>query len=98
VSKPRRADTKALLAQVKSNIATIRGQLPAHEQNPVDVKALRARLDLSQSEFASRFGFSVRTLQDWELGRTQPAGPARAYLTVIDRLPGAVSAALRKTK
>jgi DNA-binding transcriptional regulator YiaG len=98
VSKPRRADTKALLAQVKSNIATIRGQLPAHEHSQVDVKALRARLDLSQSEFASRFGFSVRTLQDWELGRTQPAGPARAYLTVIDRLPDAVSAALRETK
>src|ERR1035438_2228756 len=52
---------------------------------PVDVKAIRTKLGLSQSQFAGRFGFSTRTLQDWELGRAQPPSAVRAYLTVIDR-------------
>jgi putative transcriptional regulator len=37
---------------------------------------------------------SLRTLQKWENGERQPEGPARAYLTVIDRNPAAVVAAL----
>lgn len=34
-----------------------------------DVKAIRERLGLSQSQFAERFDFSVRTVQEWEQGR-----------------------------
>ena len=60
----------------------------------IDVRALRKRLGMSRSVFASRFGFSLRTLQKWENGERQPEGPARAYLTVIDRNPAAVVAAL----
>jgi len=60
----------------------------------VDVRRVRVRLGLSQCEFAGRFGFSFRTLQEWEQGRMQPDGAARAYLTVIDRDPQAVEAAL----
>jgi putative transcriptional regulator len=60
----------------------------------VDVKAIRAKQGLSQSQFAKRFGFSVRTLQDWELGRVQPPSAVRAYLTVIDRFPDTVEKAL----
>ena len=61
---------------------------------PVDVKAIREKSGLSQSQFARRFGFSTRTLQDWELGRTQPPSAVRAYLTVIDRFPKTVEKAL----
>ena len=39
---------------------------------PVDLKAVRARLRLSQAQFAARYGFNVRTLQDWESNRVQP--------------------------
>jgi len=60
----------------------------------VDVKAIRAKSGLSQSQFARRYGFSTRTLQDWELGRAQPPSAVRAYLTVIDRFPGMVEKAL----
>jgi putative transcriptional regulator len=59
------------------------------------VKAIRAKSGLSQAGFARRYGFSVRTLQDWELGRTQPPSAARAYLIVIDRFPGTVKTALK---
>jgi putative transcriptional regulator len=36
----------------------------------------------------------VKTLTKWEIGERQPEGPARAYLTVIDRNPEAVERAL----
>ena len=60
----------------------------------VDVKALRQRLGLTQREFAQRFSFSVRSVQNWEQGRRSPEGPARVLLTVIDREPQAVLRAI----
>jgi putative transcriptional regulator len=63
---------------------------------PVDVKAIRHRLRKSQSEFALMIGVSIDTLQNWEQGRRQPEGPARALLKVAAHNPEAVSAALAK--
>jgi putative transcriptional regulator len=45
---------------------------------PVDVKAIRRRLGVSQAEFARLIGVSVATLRNWEQGRRRPEGPARA--------------------
>ena len=59
-----------------------------------DVKAIRTKLKLSQAEFASRFGFSVRTVQQWEQGRAVPDRPARILLRVIEQSPRAVERAL----
>jgi len=39
---------------------------------PKDVKAVRASLGVSQSEFAMMTGVSVATLQNWEQGRQTP--------------------------
>ena len=52
----------------------------------MDVKAIRKETGLSQSEFASRFHFSLRTLQEWEQGRAFPDAAVRAYLTVFAHL------------
>ncbi len=65
-----------------------------HEPRPVDVKALRARLGMSQDGFARAFGLPKRTIQDWEQGRRQPEGAARVLLRVIEREPDAVRRAL----
>ncbi|HVY34431.1 MAG TPA: helix-turn-helix domain-containing protein [Caulobacteraceae bacterium] len=65
-----------------------------HIPATVNVKAIRAKLGLTQEEFAGRFGFNVNTLRHWEQGMRQPEGPARAYLLVIDRAPKAVQDAL----
>ncbi len=59
-----------------------------------DVRAIRERLDLSQSEFAMLIGVSVATLQNWEQGRRRPEGPARALLRVAAANPRAVALAL----
>ena len=62
--------------------------------SPNEVRSIRRRSGLSQSAFAARYGLNLRTLQDWEQGRAQPDGPARAYLLVILREPRAVERAL----
>jgi putative transcriptional regulator len=67
-----------------------------HVPTAVDVKAIRTRLKLSQTQFAARFGFSLDSVQNWETGRRQPEGPARVLLTVIDREPKAVLRALHR--
>ncbi|MBV8773145.1 MAG: helix-turn-helix domain-containing protein [Deltaproteobacteria bacterium] len=59
-----------------------------------NVKAIRRKLGLSQAEFAQQFGFSVRTVQQWEQRRAVPDRPARMLLHVIERDPQAVERAL----
>lgn len=66
-----------------------------HVPERIDVRAIRVRLDMTQEEFARRFGFSINTLRHWEQGKRQPEGPTRAYLLVIDRAPDVVQKALR---
>ena len=61
---------------------------------PADVKAIRTGLKKSQAEFALMIGVSVATLQNWEQGRRQPEGPARALLKVAAENPKAVEQAL----
>lgn len=58
------------------------------------VKEVRASLQLTQAEFAKLIDIPVTTLRNWEQGRTQPVGPARALLLVAQRKPEAVLEAL----
>lgn len=62
--------------------------------SPLDVKAIRTRLQKSQREFAQMIGVSVATLQNWEQDRRKPEGPARALLQVALYKPDAVMEAL----
>ena len=87
-----------MIASAKQALAFARGGKDhgclVHIPEEIDVKAIREKVDLSQEEFAQRFGFSKRTLQHWEQGLRVPTGPARAFLTVIAREPEAVQRAL----
>ena len=60
----------------------------------VDVRKLRAKMGLSQTQFAARFGFSLDSIQNWEQGHRRPEGPARILLAVIARNPRAVEEVL----
>jgi len=62
--------------------------------DPADIKSIRKKLDKSQSEFALMIGVSTATLQNWEQGRRQPEGPARALLKIASENPEAVAQAL----
>ncbi len=88
---------KRLIASAKEMVAHAKGEI---ELDTYEVKvppavdvAIRKRFGLSQAEFARRFGFSPRAVQDWEQRRRTPESAARAYLLVIEREPKAVDRA-----
>jgi putative transcriptional regulator len=96
---------RALLASLNQALAYARGErvpgirvtyVQVNCPTPVNVRAIRQNLGLSQSKFAMRFGFTPATVRNWEQGRTQPDGPARVLLAVIAHHPDAVEDALRK--
>ena len=90
-------DFNELITSVKQAGKIKRGKMHASRQfeyAPADIKAIRKRLEKSQSEFALMIGVSVSTLQNWEQGRRRPEGPARALLKIATENPKAVSEAL----
>lgn len=68
--------------------------IKVYQPSAVDVAGLRKRLDLTQEQFATRFGFSVATLRHWERGDRNPQGAALVLLNLIERDPQAVMRAL----
>lgn len=66
-----------------------------HKFSALDVKKVRAKVGMSQNEFASAFGISVSTLRHWERGDRTPHGPALVLLNVVSKEPKAVLKALR---
>lgn len=62
----------------------------ATRSNPTTASLARARVGLSQSEFAALLGVSTRTLQDWEQGRREPTGAAQTLLRVAALHPDAL--------
>lgn len=61
---------------------------------PKDIRSIRQKLKKSQREFAQMIGVTVSTLQNWEQGRREPHGPARALLVVASKAPEVVAKAL----
>jgi putative transcriptional regulator len=90
-------DFQKLVQSVKQAGKIRRGSIKASRItnfNPADVRAIRKKLDKSQSEFALMIGVSVATLQNWEQGRRRPEGPALALLKIAAENPTAVAQAL----
>ena len=89
-----------IIASMKEAIAWSRGEDVAVRMTQVhvpfvDVRAVRRKLKLNQTQFAARFGFAAASVRNWEQGRTRPDGPARVLLAVIAKHPEAVEDALR---
>lgn len=61
--------------------------------NPVDVRAIRDALHLTQEQFALRFNLDLDAVQNWEQGRCQPDRASVSYLRVIARRPREAAAA-----
>ena len=78
-----------LLEEIEEKLAHRRTTL-----TDLNVKGLRERTGLTQADFSQMIGVSIRTLQNWEQGRREPEGPAKALLRVVERNPQAVLSAL----
>jgi putative transcriptional regulator len=90
-------DFKKLVQSVKQMGSIMRGENIKHRRTTlpvIDVRALRERTGLTQADFSRMMGVSIRTLQNWEQGRREPEGPAKALLRVVQREPQAVLKAL----
>ena len=80
------------IAHAKGEVGGVR----VHRPRAVDVKALRAKVGMTQEQFAARFGFSTATLRHWERGDRAPHGPALVLLNVIEHNPQVVIEALAR--
>ena len=97
----KKRDFANLLLGVKQLGAVLRGELRPvcdYRYRPGTVKKIRAKLKLSQTEFAHVIGVPPGTLRNWEQGIRTPKGPARALLTVAAKHPEAVLDALHGRK
>lgn len=85
-----------LVESVKEGMAILRGETEpsrifvVEKMEKPDVKSIRSKLEVSQSEFATMLGISVRTLENWEQGHRTPKGPARVLLKVAEAHPEVV--------
>jgi putative transcriptional regulator len=86
-----------LVGSIREAGRILRGEAkPSREftYTPRDVRKIRNKLRKSQTEFARMIGVSVATLRNWEQGRREPHGPARALLKIAAENPAAVVKAL----
>lgn len=88
-----------LLESVKEMDQIRRGKKKASRRFEIkepEVKSIREQTGLSQAQFSRLIGVSKRTLENWEQGRRQPAGPARALLKIVESDPKRAMEVLHK--
>ena len=86
-----------LLESVKEAREIVRGERAPSREFNVDaamIKELRDKTKLSQTDFAALLDVQVSTLRNWEQGRREPTGPAKALLRAIRKDPKNVLKAL----
>lgn len=55
------------------------------DQKKLNVTSIRTKLQMTVSEFAATFGFSIDQVLAWESGREYPSSGSALYLISIDR-------------
>ncbi len=76
----------------ESRHKTIRAVHIPEDLNPRDV---RLSLNMTQEEFAARYGFNLYTLRNWEHNRRHPDQAVMAYLYAISKNPKEIENTLR---
>lgn len=83
-------ESEAALARDLADAGCVAASVAAR---PIDVRALRERLSLTQEQFALRYGLDLDAVRNWEHKRRKPDLAAQSYLRVIARLPDQASEA-----
>jgi len=76
--------------EMKAGKAARATQIAANE-----VAAARLKSGLSQTDFALALQISPRTLQEWEQGRREPSGAAKALIQIAFRHPEVIREGLQ---
>lgn len=86
-----------LLESVQQMDEIVKGERAPSREFHVDamqVKEIRKATGLTQANFARRLNIEVATLRNWEQGRREPTGPAKALLMALKNDPKHVLQAL----
>jgi putative transcriptional regulator len=79
-----------LMESVQQMDEIVRGERQPSREFTVDamqIKEIRKATGLSQSKFAAIIDVQLGTLRNWEQGRREPTGPAKALLKAIHNDP-----------
>ncbi|AMZ71654.1 MULTISPECIES: DNA-binding transcriptional regulator [Pseudomonas] len=86
-----------LMESVQQMDEIVRGERQPSREFIVDalqVKEIRKATGLTQAKFAALIDVQLGTLRNWEQGRREPTGPAKALLRAIHNDPKHVISAL----
>ncbi|SDB18118.1 transcriptional regulator, XRE family [Pseudomonas sp. NFACC23-1] len=86
-----------LMESVQQMDEIVRGECQPSREFIVDalqVKEIRKATGLTQAKFAALIDVQLGTLRNWEQGRREPTGPAKALLRAIHNDPKHVISAL----
>jgi putative transcriptional regulator len=81
------ADLVESIQQHKEIIAGIRKPARVTKVDAQSIKVLRAKAGLTQEQFAALIQVDLSTLRNWEQGRREPTGPAKALIRAITNDP-----------
>jgi putative transcriptional regulator len=91
-----RCNVAALDATTEADIAVQQAQddMEAQKAAALYARRVRKRLGLTQREFSQRIDVPLDTIRNWEQGKREPAGPAKALLKILDKSPETALSAL----
>jgi putative transcriptional regulator len=81
------ADLVESMQQHNKIIAGTRKAARATKVDAQSIKVLRAKAGLTQEKFADLIQVDLSTLRNWEQGRREPTGPAKALIRAITNDP-----------
>ncbi|MBC3950747.1 MULTISPECIES: helix-turn-helix domain-containing protein [Pseudomonas] len=79
-----------LMESVQQMDEIVRGERQPSREFTIDamqIKEIRKATGLSQAKFAAIIDVQLGTLRNWEQGRREPTGPAKALLKAIHNDP-----------
>lgn len=79
-----------LMESVQQMDEIVQGSRPPSRKFEIDalqVKEIRKATGLTQARFAALIAVQLATLRNWEQGRREPTGPAKALLKAIHNDP-----------
>ena len=96
MKKDKNSTFHSIMTGLNQGLEYANGNLPSVKRRKVTIsplpnfdgkkaKAIRNKLNLSQTIFAAALGVSIKTVEAWEIGRNKPNGSAQRILQILER-------------